>query len=96
MLTCMGCCMEWYLSLYLKFFYQFVFPCGHKCDIATLHHPYICACFCGKHFYDPCFCTFYGVQAAHGQVQFFLEALQANTWLHLAKTQFKSNHKFRQ
>ena len=30
----------------------------------TVHHPYISTCFCGKHFYAPCFFTFYGAQAA--------------------------------
>ena len=45
----------------------------------TLHHHYISTCFPGKHLYDPCFCTYYEVQAAHGQVQAFLEAMHANT-----------------
>ena len=30
----------------------------------TIHRPYISICFCGKHFYSPCFFTFYGAQAA--------------------------------
>ena len=30
----------------------------------TVHHPYISTCFSGKHFYTPCFFTFYGAQAA--------------------------------
>ena len=27
----LGCCMEWYLSLFLQIFHQLVFPCMHKC-----------------------------------------------------------------
>ena len=35
------------------------------------HHLYICTRFCGKCFYSPCFCAFYGVQAAwHANTSF--------------------------
>ena len=43
--------MEWYPSLFLKFFHQLIFPCRHTCSLETLG--YISTCFCGKRCYFP-------------------------------------------
>ena len=55
--------VEWYSSLFLKFFHQLIFSCRHMYVFFrdTWHHLYNSTCFCGKHFYFPCFFTFYGV-----------------------------------
>ena len=61
--------MEWYPSLFLKFFHQLIFHAGTcvlRRHLAPSLHLYL---FCGKRFYFPCFLTFYGVQAALWQFQ---------------------------
>ena len=50
--------MEWYPSLFLKFFHQLILPCRHTLFSDTWHHPYISICFCGKRYYFPYFLIF--------------------------------------
>ena len=51
-------------SLFVDIFCQLVFPCSYlwfqRRSAPSLH-----LSFYGKHFYSSCFCTFYGLRAAH-------------------------------
>ena len=45
------------------------FPCSYPWFQGCSAPSYICTCLCGKRFYYPWFCAFYGVQAAWLQTQ---------------------------